>query len=305
MGPPFGEGQAQGAAARIIPGSAVVDTLVTRPMLGQRTKDGGHMSGMQRSRIGGWVVCAGLVLSAQQPDQALFLKKARLAYYSLATERMDTFQATLVPNWRQVLEEGKVSPEALAPAVEKLKAIQFSLTLDRQGGAKITHTTPATENDQVAAAFKQIYDGMEQATTGFFQTWTVFMINPPLPEPGTPFRLETLGAWHILTYDEGATRIETTLGQDFAVSAMKIITKNFNSTINPSFARTPKGLVLVGYQATYRSPAAGDATDLTVAIDNQEVNGLTVPRKMDLRGTYGGTPFHMEVAFTGGRAAKY
>jgi hypothetical protein len=260
---------------------------------------------MQRSRIGGWVVCAGLVLSAQQPDQALFLKKARLAYYSLATERMDTFQATLVPNWRQVLEEGKVSPEALAPAVEKLKAIQFSLTLDRQGGAKITHTTPATENDQVAAAFKQIYDGMEQATTGFFQTWTVFMINPPLPEPGTPFRLETLGAWHILTYDEGATRIETTLGQDFAVSAMKIITKNFNSTINPSFARTPKGLVLVGYQATYRSPAAGDATDLTVAIDNQEVNGLTVPRKMDLRGTYGGTPFHMEVAFTGGRAAKY
>jgi hypothetical protein len=260
---------------------------------------------MRWGRVSGFVGCVSLVLAAQQPDHAAFLKKARQAYYSLAAERMNQFQATMVPNWRLLLEEQKVAPENLGPATEKLSAIQFKLTVDRQGGATITHNTVSAENEQVSAGLKQIYAGMEQMTTGFFQTWCVFMVNPPLPEPGTSFRLDESGAWYTLTYDEGATKVETTLGKDFAVTAMKIVTKDFISTINPTFARTPKGFVLVGYQATYRSGSAADATDLTVVLENQEVDGLTVPRKMDLRGTYGSSPFHVEVSFTGGRAARY
>jgi hypothetical protein len=246
-----------------------------------------------------------MVLAAQQPDHAAFLKKARQAYYSLATARMNQFQATMVPNWRLLLEERKVSPENLGPATDKLNAIQFKLTVDRQGAATITHNTVSAENEQASAGLKQIYAGMEQMTTGFFQTWCVFMVNPPLPEPGTSFRLDELGAWYTLTYDEGTAKVETTLGKDFAVTAMKIVTKDFVSTINPTFAGTTNGFVLAGYQATYRSGSAADATDLNVTLENQDVDGLTVPRKMDVRGTYGSNPFHIEVTFLGGHTTRY
>jgi hypothetical protein len=50
------------------------------------------MSVMRWGRLGGFIGCAGLILVAQQPDQAALLKNARLAYYSLARERMDRFQ---------------------------------------------------------------------------------------------------------------------------------------------------------------------------------------------------------------------
>lgn len=251
------------------------------------------------------LLCAGLTLAAQQPDQTAFLTRARQAYYSLAAERMDRFQATLVPNWRLLLEEGKTPPESIGPATEKLSDIRFNLTVDRKGTATISHNTVAAENDQVAAGLKQIYNGMEQMTTGFFETWCVFMVNPPLPELGKPFHLDELGAWHILTYEDGPAKVETTLGTDFAVNSMKVVSKEFISTINPTFSRTDKGFILTSYQATYRSTAAGEATDLKVTIENQELDGLTLPKKMDLRGTYGGSPFHIEVSFMSGHATRY
>ncbi len=245
------------------------------------------------------------LLPAQGANQAAYLLKARQAYYSLSRERMDQIQADLVPNWRLVLDEQKVPEDTLKLAVEKLNGIRFTLTVNRKGGASITHTTVAADNDQMAAGLKQIYDGMEQMTVGFFDTWSPYMVTPPLPEVGTPFQLEEVGVWTTLSYKEGDAKVETTLGKDYAVSVMKVTTPAFNSTISPRFTKSPKGLVLIGYQATYRTAASADATDLTVSIENQEVDGLTLPKKMDLRGSYGASPFHVEVTFRQARTRKY
>lgn len=286
-------------------GAWAADNRRTLPNPGWLWRMRGDMGLMRWVRLGGIGVCAAGALVAQPADQAAFLNKARQAYYSQSKERMDKFQCQLVPNWKLMLEEQKLAPEIVAAAVGKLGGIRFTLTLDRKGVSTITHSTVSAENDQVADGLKQVYSGMEQMTTGFFQTWSIFMVNPPLPEPKVPFRLEELGAWHILRYEEGASSIETTLGKDLAVSAMKIVDKAFHCTISPTFAKTAKGLVLVGYQASYRSTSAGEATDLNVTLVNQELNGLVVPKKMDLRGTYGSTPFHVEVAFVEGQASTY
>lgn len=271
---------------------------------------GGAMGFIRGGQCGVWAVTATAVLAAppaaKAVDKAALLKEARKAYYSLSRERMDHFRCTLVPDWKMVLQDQKIDPEVQERAIASLNDIRFTLTVDRHGVASVTHTSPAAENEQKAAALRQIYDGMEQMTVGFFQTWSVFMVDPPLPEADTPFRLEELGAWHILRYEEaGGARIETTLARDFSVSATKVVTGDFQSTITPSFARTAKGYVLVGYQATYRTAAAAEATDLTVTIENQEVGGLTLPRKMDLGGSYGGKPFHVVVSFVDGSAARY
>lgn len=263
------------------------------------------MPSLRWIHLGGFLFCAGMALSAQQVDHADFLQKARHAYYSLSAERMSQFQSSLAPNWRLLLEEQKLAPDVVSRAEEKLNSIRFTLTVDRQGVATITHTTVSAENDQVATGLKQVYDGMEQMTTGFFQTWCAFMVTPPLPSATTPFHLDQMGAWYTLTYQDGAAKVETTLGKDFAVSAMKVVTKDFNSTITPTFSRGPKGFVLVGYQATYRTTTASEATDLKVLIQNQDADGFTLPSKMDLRGTYGSIPFHVEVSFGGVRASKY
>jgi hypothetical protein len=50
--------------------------------------------------------------------------------------------------------------------------------------------------------------------------------------------------------------------------------------------------------AIYKSKNPAEDTQLNVKISYQEVEGLQVPEKLSLSGSYGGTPFSLEVAFS-------
>lgn len=262
--------------------------------------------GAGRSWVAGLLwVSAGWSQTAPPSAPDAFLAKVRAAYYSETRERMDRFTAALAPDWTALLKDQSLTPAARAEALGRLNAIQFALALDRRGTPVITHRAPATADPQQSAAMKQIYDGMEQMISGFFQTWIIFMIQPPVPQAGTPYHLETTGPWQILSYNEGGTKVEVTLGQDLAAAEVRVVNKDFTSSIHPSFEKTAKGLVLVGYQATYRSTQASEETDLDVKIQNQDVDGCTLPRVLDLGGTYGRAPFHVLVTFSDGHVTKF
>jgi hypothetical protein len=95
------------------------------------------------------------------------------------------------------------------------------------------------------------------------------------------------------------------MGPDYAISVMRVKTAEFDSTIKPQFKKSPKGLLLSGYQAIYRGATPAEATDLDVTIDYQEINGLQFPQEVSLAGSYGTTPFQVKVNFTGCQATKH
>lgn len=241
----------------------------------------------------------------QQPDKAELLKKARAAYYSLKTEGMTGFTCAMVPNWTALLQtQGVTDPATLTPAVEKLNQLHFSVTVDGNGAAKVTHNEISAENQKVAEGLKQIYSGMEQMTTGFFQTWSVFVVNPPLPEPDTEIELEKAAAEYRIRYNEGATKVGVNMGKDYAVSSVKATTADFDSVIRPHFAKSGKGFLMSSYEAQYEGTGGKDKTELQVALDYQDVSGMKLPQKLNLKGSYNGTPFQVEVAFSDCTASK-
>jgi hypothetical protein len=247
-----------------------------------------------------------IVSSAQQADKTATLKKARQSYYSLRDEGLNEFQCTMSPNWAFLLsEQRKVDPAGIDSAVQKLQGLHFGLSLGLDGDAKVTHNELTAENEQVASGLKQVYSGMEQMATGFFQTWSAYMMSPALPQPTSEFQLESVGSDYRITYKEGAADVTTTMGQDYAISAMRVKTAEFDSTIKPQFKKSPKGLLLTSYQAIYRGATAAEATDLDVTIDYQEINGLQFPQEIVLAGSYGSTPFKAKVNFTSCQATKH
>ena len=247
-----------------------------------------------------------VVSPAQQANKSDTLKKARQAYYSLKDEGFSEFQCAMAPNWAFLLsEQHKSDPAGIDAAIQKLQAVHFGLTLGLDGNAKVTHNELAAENEQVASGLKQVYSGMEQMASGFFQTWSAYTISPALPEPTTEFQLESIGSDYRITYKEGAADVATTMGQDYAISAMRVKTAEFDSTIKPQFKKSPKGLLLSSYQAMYRGATPAEATDLDVTIDYQEINGLQLPQEISLAGAYGSTPFKVKVNFTGCQATKH
>jgi hypothetical protein len=249
--------------------------------------------------LAGFIVFSAAMF-AQTVDKKAILKQARQSYYSLKSEGLAEFGCTLEPNWDALLAGlKKTDPTAAAAAVRKLNQLHFQMTFVPGSDAKLTHNELSAENATMADGLKQVYSGMEQMTVGFFQTWTAFVLSPSFPEPESDYQLEDLGTTYRLTYKEGAaTDVVTTMGKDLVISSLKVNTKEFQSTIWPQFTRTPKGFLLSGYQATYAGATPAETTELHIVIDYQLAGGFQVPKKMNLKGSYGGSPFDVEVAFT-------
>ena len=248
------------------------------------------------------------VMPAQTTDKAdkkEIVKQARQSYYSLKDQGLAELQCTIVPNWQKMLSGQKLAPDAVDRAVLLLNKVHFLVSLAAGGEAKVTHNNVSPTNEQVAKGLSQVYSGMEQMTTGFFQTWSAFSISPALPEIEGDYQLEKTGAEYRLSYKDGTANVVTLLNQDFAMSYLKTTTPEFESVIRPQFKKTAKGLLMTGYQATYTGKTAADTTELQIAIDYQAVDELQLPEKLDLKGIYGGSPFHVEVTFSGCHTTRH
>jgi hypothetical protein len=153
-------------------------------------------------------------------------------------------------------------------------------------------------------ALAQIYGGMEQMTSGFFDTWSLFMFNTPFPATDTQFQLQPVGAIYTLHYLEGTTDVVTTMSKDFAISELNVTTSAFHSTLYPTFTRSADGFLLKGYDADYDTGKPEELTHLNVLIDYQSVNGVQMLQKLDLHGSYGGPKFSVLLGFHGCQVIK-
>ena len=251
-------------------------------------------------------VFSSLGLAQAPPDQRSLLSQARQSYYGLHNEGLTAFQCTIKPDWNALLAaQRKQDPGATDQAVATLSQILFTVSLSKDGKVTLTHNDLTGQSQQMMAALAQIYGGMEQMTSGFFDTWTMFVLSPPFPGLASEYRMEAVGPQYRLSYrEQPAADVITTMDRDFAISDLRVTTPEFLSTIQPSFAKTPKGLLLTGYQAHYQSNKAEETTNLKVQIRYQEVERVQMLYKLDLSGTYGGTPFAVLLTFSDCQVTK-
>jgi hypothetical protein len=238
-------------------------------------------------------------LSAQpvaNPKQVL--TKARASYYSLQDQGMAGFQCSATPDWEKLLQDQRKQDSAAADnAMKVFNQIHFVIKVDN-GKVKLTHNDIPGQTQQMNDALAQIYSGMEQMTSGFFDTWSVFMLSGPLPQVDSKYQLQSGGQVYLLNYLDGTSEVATIMGRDFAISELKVTTKDFDSAIHPGLTATPKGFVFRSYTASYQSKDPKEATQLTVFMDYQEIDRLQILKKLALSGTYGGVPFAVDIAFS-------
>lgn len=226
------------------------------------------------------------------------LSQARQSYYNLRREGLTAYQCSATPNWELLLqEERKQNPAAADAAIQVLNQLHFTVSLGADDSVKITHNDLAGQSQEMMAALQQIYGGMEQMTSGFFDTWKLFMLNSPFPEVSSDYQLESAGSQYRLSYRENNAAVVTTMSSDFAIDNLRVTTTEFDSTIQPHFSNTIKGFVLSSYEASYQSQKPEEATHLKVLMDYQEISGVQMLHNLNLSGTYGGTPFAVELVF--------
>jgi hypothetical protein len=237
---------------------------------------------------------------AQSAADREILTRARQAYYSLRTQGVNSFQCDVTPDWNGLLEaERKSNPAAADTAIKTLDQLHFVVSFGADGKSHMTHNELTGQSKEMNDALAQIYGGMEQMTSGFFDTWALFMVSKPFPETDTKFELQTVGALYTLHYLEGTSDVVTTMSKDLAITQMVVTTTEFHSSIHPTLTKSANGFVLSGYDADYDSGKPQELTHLNVLVDYQMVSGVEMLQKLDLKGSYGGSKFSVQLGFQG------
>ncbi len=233
-------------------------------------------------------------------DKREIVKRARQGYYSLRKLGLVEFESKITPTWEVTLKEQiKSDPANAQTGLKLLNSIHFAMSLDADGSVKVTHQLDVTPpNQQTVDGLNQIYGGMQQSVSGFFASWSPFMLTSPFPEVESEYAFEEIGGGYRLSYKEGTADIVTSLTKDLEVTEIKVSTSEFTSSIRPTLTRTQQGFILSGYEANYKPVSGPGTTELKTQIDYQEVNGLQLPHKLNLESVYDGTPTQMELVFT-------
>ena len=240
------------------------------------------------------------------PDPKGILVQARAAYYNLASRGFRQYRFKAIPDWAQLLGDlGRTNPAAFDSAMALFAKVRFDVVVNAKGEARITHNDVETPNAQAKAGMDQVYGGMDQMLTGFFQTWHPFMLQTPFSSPGKALNLEEAGdTVRVRWVEEENIKVDILMDRSYAVTEMKVNSPAFDSVIYPVFDRQREGLVLSSYEADYKDKSGGPRIHVKVLIKYRPIQGLLVPSDLDLTAQVGEANTHILVAFTQGNIDK-
>ena len=230
-------------------------------------------------------------------DNKETLDAARAAYYSLRRERLTSFSCLATPNWDLLLaSRWRADPAAAARAYKTFSSLTFGVEVAPGQHPKVMHAdVPSGEPE--SEALKRLVAGMEQTVSGFFETWTPFVLTTPIPG-ATADKTQTHGRWIVDYKETGGTQIGLVMREDYTIESTRIQTATFASVIQPQFIRSPKGMLLTAVQGSYRKLAGAAApVSLQLRIEYQDVSGFPLPTRLHVMSYDGRTVGVMDLGF--------
>jgi len=229
---------------------------------------------------------------SSEVDKKQILATARQKYYNLRRSGLIELEASLKPNWQAVADF-----RSHTAALEILEGMKLSISIDSESKLRMDHPTdliPATE--KAADYMKKIFDHLDQAVSRFISTWSVFMLTSPFSPVDSSYEITEFADRYQFSRKEGATNVVTLTDKDFRINEIRVTGENLKASLKPLLKEAPGGLILNGYVANYETSSRH--TRVETSLEYQLVNGLQLPRKVNVNTVYEGEPARIEWLFS-------
>jgi hypothetical protein len=171
------------------------------------------------------------------------------------------------------------------------------MVVDANGAVTVHHDFLESEEAAVEAYVKQIHDNVQQLVSGFFGIWSVFMITSPFPESGKPLKAFNSAKDCRLFFVTETADVALAMTNDLLISEFQLSGPRGKRTIKPVFQKTSEGLLLKGYHSLFEPVGDGTKTETDATIEYQDVDGLKLPHKLEIRGLFGRESIAAELRF--------
>jgi hypothetical protein len=207
------------------------------------------------------------------------LNAARAAYYSLRREGLTGFTCQVSTNWDAILAaQRRGDPAAADRLYQALTAIPITVDVGPGRRPKVTHGELPDGTPEETQTIKTIIGGLEEALSGFFDTWSPFVVASPIP-PETAELVEAHDRWSA-EYKDARIQLWLSMRKNYTIDVMRIAGSGFESTIQPQFTPTAKGMILTAVQGEYRPLPSGARSSVQLRIDYHDVGAFSLPRRV-------------------------
>lgn len=225
-------------------------------------------------------------------EKKQILTTARQSYYNLRQAGLLEFQVNIQPNWQVVADF-----QSNTAALKVLEGLHFSISIDSASKLRMDHQTELISTSEKSSDYlRKIFDDMDQAISRFISTWSVFMLSSPFSPSDSSYEITEFTDGYQFSRREDATNVVTLTGKDFKINEIRVTGEGFKASLKPVLKETPEGFILNGYAANYETGSR--KTLVEVRLEYHLVNGLQLPRKVNVNTLYEGKPARIEWLFT-------
>jgi hypothetical protein len=240
--------------------------------------------------------CHAAPLRAGEEDRREIVRRARQSYYSLKKQGLLEFRCSALPDWDltyKSVNSDKIGMEQLLPILQKTR---FKVVVGPDGASTISHESDiAPPDENVARRVRDSISGMEQVLTGFYRTWSQFVVNTLLPDENSEYTVDELDGKYLLSYKEGTAEVITTMDHDFRIEQLKVTSSQFDATFRTQWSNTEKRLLLAAYDAEIKTASASSV--LSVKIEYEETDGFELPSAIKAEVPMGEKKVPIRIAF--------
>ena len=197
-------------------------------------------------------------------DKKEILATANKAYYSLKDHGFKGFQCSVNPNWKKLVEDNY---NREFPPLNLLSQIEFSASVDKDGTAKVDPFN--RDGSEIDRRLNNTVGGIQQMISGFYQTWTSLVIQPPFFGPDEDFKIKDEGNNYLIT----SGGVQVLMSKNFLISEMSIPTPTAKVVIWPKYTKTDKGLLLTSIISDINE----GQMKVSFQIHYQEIEGFELP----------------------------
>lgn len=240
-------------------------------------------SSNMRYRIGTLSVLPALFLavhgaSAQSAKPEVRLTAARAMYYTPTTTGMESFSCKVSVDWKQVLTHlsGKDVQDD-NPILKYFNSLQLNTRDKLRGEGSLDWSSADAPPQSIAAPVTQMRQGIQDMFSGFYKSWNAYLNGSMVPFPDKTTQLTAQQSGIHLHAATGAIMLDEDYDQNMVLTGVHVVMENQEVTANPTFTKTPDGLLVSQIRSEVHQPATAPPTYVNLGITYQPVGGYQIP----------------------------
>lgn len=206
---------------------------------------------------------------------------ARAQYYTPTAKGLKSFYCGAAIDWKALLTRfGGIEVPDDNPYLKYLQTVHLSVVDQLRGNGSMEWSDTGAPPEGKQEAVKQLRDGLQTMTGGFFQSWNAYMNGTMVPFPDQGVEITTTGEGIHLHGTPNNSTFDEDFDKNMLLTQVVVDAPEVKVVALPTYVRTDDGLVISSVTSQVNQPPSAPPMEVTFRVEYAAVDSFQIPSRV-------------------------